>query len=143
MSDELPKQYKKYVPQPDGLNLELHTRAVASGLLHIQRCVDCGQSRQPPRYYCQDCFSHNYDFVPVSGVGSIYSIAINHFTIDRAWIEELPYITAVVELAEGPRVVGALRNVEPGGVALGDAVTVSVEPRGENFAFIWVDLNSK
>ena len=85
--------------------------------------------------------SDNYDFVPVSGIGSIYSFAINHFTIDRAWIEELPYITAVVELAEGPRVVGALRNVEPGGVALGDAVTVSVEPRGENFAFIWVDLN--
>ena len=54
----------------------------------------------------------------------------------------MPYITAVVELAEGPRVVGALRNVEPGGVALGDGVTVSIEPRGEDFAFIWVDLNS-
>jgi uncharacterized OB-fold protein len=141
MSDEPPKQYKKYVPKPDGLNLELHKRSVASGLLHIQRCLECGQSRQPPRYYCQDCFSDKYHFVPVSGVGSIYSFAINHFTIDRAWIEELPYITAVVELAEGPRVVGALRNVEPGGVTLGDAVTVSVESRGEDFAFIWVDLN--
>ena len=123
MSDEPPKQYKKYVPKPDGLNLELHKRSVASG------------------YYCQACFSDKYHFVPVSGVGSIYSFAINHFTIDRAWIEELPYITAVVELAEGPRVVGALRNVEPGGVTLGDAVTVSVESRGEDFAFIWVDLN--
>ena len=108
MTEETPKQYKKYVPQPEGLNLELHTRAVESGLLHIQRCADCGQARQPPRYYCQQCFSGDYDFVPVSGAGSIYSFAINHFTIDRAWIEELPYITAVVELAEGPRVVGAL-----------------------------------
>ena len=142
MSDEAPKQYKKYVPQPEGLNLELHKRAVESGLLHIQRCADCGRARQPPRYYCQECFSDSYDFVPTSGDGFIYSFAINHFTIDRAWIDEVPYITAVVELAEGPRVVGALRNVEPGGVALGDGGTVSIEPRGEDFAFIWVDLNS-
>jgi uncharacterized OB-fold protein len=75
----------------------------------------------------------------VSGEGFMYSFAINHFTVDRAWIEEVPYVTAVVQLVEGPRVVGALRNAEPQDVNLGDPVLVSVEPRGEEFAFIWVD----
>ncbi|MGZ0214746.1 MAG: Zn-ribbon domain-containing OB-fold protein [Acidimicrobiales bacterium] len=139
MSDPQQKSYKKYIPNPEGLNLELHLKAVETGLLHIQRCLSCDKARQPPRYYCSACFSSEYEFVPVSGEGFMYSFAINHFTVDRAWIEEVPYVTAVVQLVEGPRVVGALRNAEPQDVNLGDPVLVSVEPRGEEFAFIWVD----
>jgi len=117
MSDPQQKSFKKYIPNPEGLNLELHLKAVETGLLHIQRCLSCDKARQPPRYYCSACFSSEYEFVPVSGEGFMYSFAINHFTVDRAW----------------------LRNAEPEDVNLGDPVLVSVEPRGEEFAFIWVD----
>ena len=64
----------------------------------------------------------------------------NHYTVDRGWAEEVPYITAVVQLKEGPRVVGHLRGVEPGGAELGQTVQVTVEPRGEDFAFLAVEL---
>ncbi len=36
--------------------------------------------------------------------------------------------------------VGHLRNVEPGGASLGQEVQVVVEPRGEDFAFLTVEL---
>lgn len=140
MSDTEPKVYRKYVPKPEGLNLELHEAAVQSGLLNIQRCTDCGEHRHPPRWYCPNCHSGSYEFVPVSGRGTIYSLAINHFTIDRGWIDDLPYVTAVVQLDEGPRVVGDLRGVEPGQVQLGDQVQIQIEPRGEEFAYIVVEL---
>lgn len=131
---------RKYVPEPEGLNLELHRSCLADGRLHLQRCGDCGHYRHPPRWYCPICHSKRYEFAPVSGRGEIYSMAINHFTIDRGWVDDLPYVTAVVELEEGPRVVGALRDVDPDEVHLGQPVQVTVEGRGEDFAFLWVDL---
>ena len=134
------RTFKKYVPTPEGLNLELHEVAVATGLVHLQQCTACNEFRHPPRWYCPACHSDQYEFVPVSGRGTIYSMAINHFTVDRAWIDELPYITAVVQLEEGPRVVGDLRGVKPGEVALGAEVQVTVEPRGDDFAYLLVEL---
>lgn len=131
---------KKYVPKPEGLGLEFHRACVTTGVLHLQRCGDCGEFRHPPRWYCPQCHSKRYDFVPVSGEGTIYSMVINHYTVDRGWADEVPYISAVVQLTEGPRVVGHLRGVEPGGATLGQAVLVTVEPRGEDVAFLVVEL---
>lgn len=130
---------KKYVPSPEGLNLEFHRGAIETGMLHLQRCAECGRYRHPPRWYCPSCHADRFTFEPVSGRGEIYSMAINHFTVDRAWIDEVPFVTAVVELVEGPRVVGAVRGLTPEQVWIGLPVVVTPEPRGEEFAFLWVD----
>lgn len=131
---------KKYIPKPEGMALEFHRACVAAGVLHLQQCRDCDRFRHPPRWYCPHCHSKRAEFVPVSGAGTIYSMVINHSTVDRGWADEVPYISAVVELDEGPRVVGHLRGVEPGGASLGQAVQVVVEPRGEDVAFLVVEL---
>lgn len=131
---------KKYIPSPEGMGLEFHHACVSTGVLHLQRCGDCDEFRHPPRWYCPKCHSKNYEFIPVSGEGTIYSMVINHYSVDRGWGDEVPYISAVVELTEGPRVVGHLVDVDPGGAAIGDPVQVTVEPRGEDFAFLRVDL---
>lgn len=130
---------RKYVPSPEGLNLEFHRPAVETGMLHVQRCSACGTWRHPPRWYCPACHSEVWTFEPVSGRGTLYSMAINHFTVDRGWADEVPYVTAVVELEEGPRVVGAMRGVDSEAVEIGMAVVVTPEPRGEEFAFLWVE----
>lgn len=131
---------KKYVPKPEGLNLDFHHACLATGLLNLQRCLDCGEHRHPPRWYCPSCHSKRYEFAPVSGRGEVYSMAINHFTVDPGWIDEVPFVTAVVQLEEGPRVVGSLRGVSPDDVRLGQRVEVSIEARGEDFAFLLVTL---
>jgi len=92
-----------------------------------------------PRWYCPSCHSKEYEFAPVSGAGKIYALVINHFTVDPGWVDEVPYVVAVVELAEGPRVIGSLRTDDPHALVVGDLVRVEVEPQGENFAYIWVD----
>ena len=66
-------------------------------------------------------------------------MAINHFTVDRAWIDEVPFVTAVVELEEGPRIVGAVRGLDADEVRIGLSVVVTPEARGDSFAFLWVD----
>jgi uncharacterized protein len=129
----------KYVPRPEGLLLEFHQHCVRTELVHLQRCRGCDVYRHPPRYRCADCHSDAYDFVAVSGQGRIHSLVVTYFTVDRGWSDEVPYSTAIVELDEGPRLVGALPGVGPGEVCIGDAVQVIVEPRGEEFAYFRVD----
>ena len=128
-----------YVPTPEGLNLDFHRRAVETGRLHLQRCAVCGRYRHPPRWYCAACGSPEWELAPSDERGSIYSYTVTHMSFDPAWAAEAPFATLVVELDEGPRVVAAARGIAPGAVAIGRRVQVVVEPRGEEFSFLWAE----
>jgi uncharacterized OB-fold protein len=128
----------KVIPKPDDLNLELFRTIVRTGKMCVQRCDDCGRYSHPPRYYCGACFSGRYGFVPVSGAGTVYSHTLSHFTAEAAWKDEVPYLTVVVELDEGPRIVGSARLPDPAAVRIGQRVRVVPEPRTEDFAFFVV-----
>jgi uncharacterized OB-fold protein len=134
-----PSSARKYLPQPDGLYLEFFHHAVG-GTLHLQRCDQCAAYRHPPRYYCPRCGSPRYSYVPSTGRGSVYSWVTTYFTVDAGWVADVPYTTVVVELDEGPRLVGAWRNADP--VHLGQPVLVVGEPKGEDFVFFWVEAST-
>lgn len=129
----------KYVPDPEGLNLELHRAAVRSGRLHLQRCTACGVFRHPPRYFCAACSSPAWELAPSSERGTVHSLTVTHRSFDPAWAEEAPYATVAVELDEGPRVIGAFRGGDATELRIGERVRVVTEPRGEDFAFVWVE----
>ena len=72
------------------------------GELLLQRCNRCNGTYFPPRPFCPKCSSRDVSVVPASGRATLYSYVISHrpapgFTP--------PYSIAVVELAEGPRVM--------------------------------------
>jgi uncharacterized OB-fold protein len=70
----------------------------------------------------------------------VYSWVVTHFTVDRGWVDDVPYTTVAVELDEGPRVLGALRRDRDGvALSIGMDVTVSGEATGDDFVFLWVD----
>ena len=134
-----PATARKYIPKPEELNLEFHRKAVETGTLHLQACADCGEHRHPPRYYCPRCFSARWEFVPVTGRGEVYSYVTTQQTHDPGWAKEVPFSAVVVELEEGPRVIGTLRGMESSKLEIGQSVVVRVEPKGDDFAFIWVE----
>ncbi|MFN0029829.1 MAG: Zn-ribbon domain-containing OB-fold protein [Acidimicrobiales bacterium] len=129
---------RKYVPETEGLNQEFFVHCV-SGTLHLQRCSDCGTFRHPPRYYCQKCFSNQWSWEPSPGLGTVASWVTSHFTVDRGWVDELPYTTVVVELAEGPRLVGAARGLDEQTISLGLPVRLVGEAKRDDFVFFWVE----
>ncbi len=49
----------------------------------------------------------------VSGRGKVYSYAIQYRAFHPGWSQETPYVTALVELDEGPRLFTALVDVKP------------------------------
>lgn len=80
--------------------------------LRFQHCTDCGFVRWPPAIICPNCHSMQTDWVQSKGRGKVYSFVVYHKAYHPAFEERLPYVTAVIELAEGPRMVTNLIGVE-------------------------------
>ena len=124
-----------YIPRPEGLNAEFYRRALG-GKLHLQRCLQCRRFRHPPRQFCPACGSDRYDWTASPGRGRVFSWTVTHIAYDRGWETRLPYATVVVELDEGPRLVGALEGIEHSRLRIGLPLAARLEPMGEDFVFI-------
>jgi uncharacterized OB-fold protein len=116
----------RLVPAPAGLNAEFYAFC-AAGELRFQRCGACRAWRHPPRYRCAACGSDAWEWERSSGRGRVFSYTITHQSLDPAYADELPYAVLVVELEEGPRVVGNLRDLAPADLTLDLPVEVVFE----------------
>jgi uncharacterized protein len=94
--------------------------------LVTQECRGCGRLRHPPRPMCPYCHSLDCKIVDLDGEGVVYSYAILHHPQNPAF--EYPVIAALVDLAEGVRVVSNLVDTDPAEVAIGMPVTVDYRP---------------
>ena len=86
--------------------------AVKRHQLLLPKCKACGQLHYFPRRFCPHCFSWDLEWVRCSGKGKLYSYVINHCPAP-GFEEEAPYVIAVVELDEGPRMLSNLIDIEP------------------------------
>ncbi len=123
----------RILPNPVGPNAEFYAWA-ARGELRLQRCSDCGAWRHPPRHRCAACGSLAATFEPVSGRGRIFSWTVTHQQLDPAFA--VPYAVVVVELEEGPRLVGNLLGLAPADLALDLPVTAELEPVSDTVALV-------
>ena len=78
------------------------------GELRIQRCQACTEPYFPPRPFCPRCASREVEVFAASGNATLYSYVINHRPRPDMGTE--PYAIAVVELAEGPRLMTNIVN---------------------------------
>ena len=85
--------------------------------LVLQHCKDCDHYQFYPRPFCLDCESTNLEWKQVSGDGTVYSMTEVHVKISPEY--EPPYVVALVELDEGPRMVGSIVDGE---ARIGDRV---------------------
>lgn len=129
----------KQIPRPSELDLEFFQAATSTGQLHVQKCAECSNYHHPPRMYCPRCYSGRYVFEGVSGRGTVYSYTVSHYTTEKAWKDEVPWATIVVELVEGPRLVGTARGFDIGDIRIGLPVLVVVETVTEDFSYLWVE----
>ena len=85
--------------------------------LVLQHCKDCDHYQFYPRPFCLECESTNLEWKQVSGDGTIYSMTEVQVKISPDF--EPPYAVVLVELDEGPRMLG---NIVDGKVGIGDRV---------------------
>ena len=76
------------------------------GEIRYQACVPCGAAQTLARYACRSCGSTELQWRVAKGGGRVYSVT----TVARAPSDEFrplaPYALAIVELDEGPRLMG-------------------------------------
>jgi uncharacterized OB-fold protein len=95
--------------------------------LVVQHCGGCGTGWHPPLPRCPHCHSADLGWQPVSGRGTVYSYTIVQHATHRALAGEIPYVVAIVELAEGHRMVANIRGCAPEDVHIGQSVRVTFE----------------
>jgi uncharacterized OB-fold protein len=78
-------------------------RAAREGRLLLQRCRGCGEHQFYPRPFCMACRGSELEWIEATGRGRLHTFSVVHRTADRAFAGEVPYVFAVVELDEGPR----------------------------------------
>jgi uncharacterized protein len=101
-------------------------RAAREHRLMVQRCRSCGGHQLYPRPLCLACNALDVELVEAAGRATVYSKTIIRIPV----IPELepPYVVAIVELDEGPRLVTNLVGPEPG---IGDRVEVAWRERDQ------------
>ena len=71
--------------------------------LMLPWCKDCGKPHFYPRSICPFCLSANLEWRQASGRGKLHTYVIN-FKAAKGFTK-VPYVIAVVELDEGPRMM--------------------------------------
>ena len=75
------------------------------GKLLYQHCKDCGEVIFFPKYLCPNCMSHNLEWLESKGKGKIDTFTVTYNFAPPAFMTEVPYCVAIIELEEGYRMM--------------------------------------
>jgi uncharacterized OB-fold protein len=98
--------------------------------LVIRSCKSCHQLHFMPRHLCPTCWSDALEWVDAKGTGNVHSFTVVRRASDPAFAALVPYVVALIELDEGPRMMANILGDDALSVSIGDRVQVTFEGRG-------------
>ena len=124
---------KRTAPAPNRVTQPFFDSCSARAMA-LQRCTACDTWIFYPRSLCPHCFGADLAWEQVKGTGTLYSFIICHSPGPGFSREECPYVSAIVELDEGPRLHTNLIDVDPtpDAVRIGMRVEVVYEDCDDN-----------
>lgn len=115
-----------------------YERFLSEDKLMGSKCRKCGAVSVPPRSICIKCHGSEMEWVDMKGKGKLVAftcIAIGPpFMIKEGYDRKHPYVSGVVELEGGARVVARIEGVDgtkPETIRIGTPVKVEFLHRGE------------
>jgi hypothetical protein len=99
--------------------------AAREGRFLIARCSACGRAHHYPRPFCPFCWSEDVAWEDASGRATLYTHSTVYLNDLAPFREALPYVAAVVDLEEGPRVMTQLVDCPPDELRIGMPLTVA------------------
>ncbi len=118
--------FPRPLPSPNPLTAP-YWQAAHQGELKLPRCEACAKFHFYPRSACPHCGSAQLAWHKVSGKGEVYSYTVVHRAPSKGFEGLVPYVVAVVALAEGPHLMTRLTQVHPDVVGIGMRVSVEFE----------------
>jgi uncharacterized OB-fold protein len=102
--------------------------ACREGRFLVRHCNACGRDYFYPRPFCPTCWSDDVEWKEASGRGTLYTYSIVHVNDLPPFNQRVPYVAAIVELDEGPRVMTNVEGTPFDQLRIGAAVEVDWKP---------------
>ena len=83
-----------------------------------------------PRYLCPACWSTELEWIQASGLGVVHSFTVVRRAPMKEFDHLVPYVIALIELKEGPRMMANILGSDALETRIGDQVKVCFEARG-------------
>lgn len=94
------------------------------------QCQGCTDLTFPPVQVCAKCRSQELQPYRFSGKGTVYSFSTVYSPLSQ-FTEFVPYIVALIDLQEGPRITAQLTDVTPKNVEIGMPVEMVIRKISE------------
>lgn len=91
-------------------------------------CVECETAIWYPRLVCPRCLGSAIEWREASGAATVYACSIHWQPGNGRVADDGPYVVALVDLAEGVRMMSNVIGCEPTEVAVGMRVLLAWEP---------------
>ena len=101
--------------------------ALKGDSLVIKKCNSCGEFHYYPRPFCPKCWSEDVEWHEVCGRGTVYTYSTVYINDLPPFGQQVPYVAAIVELEEGPRMMTRLIECTNDDITLGMAVEVGYQ----------------
>jgi uncharacterized OB-fold protein len=125
---ELPEGAKpRPAPIPDAES-QAFWDGTLEGKLLVQECSMCGQRQLYGRSLCTNCHAAALTWIESSGLGTIYSRTIIRQNPNRSFKHMIPFVVALIDLDDGPRLMSNVIGTPAEEVHIGDRVRVVFEP---------------
>ena len=115
-----------------------YERFVSEDKLMGSKCRKCGALSVPPRPICIKCHGSEMEWVEMKGKGKLAAftcVAIGPpFMIKEGYDRKHPYVSGVVELEEGAKVVARIEGIDatkPEAIRIGAPLRIEFLHRGE------------
>lgn len=118
---------KRFMEPPE--EADAFFEAAKEGRLVIQRCTSCGEHQFYPRKLCTKCGAPKVEWVDASGRGTVHTFTVIHRGIP-GWVDDGPYVAAVIDLEEGVRMTSNVVECSPEEVSIGMAVEATFVDEG-------------
>ena len=104
--------YNKPIPMPQGES-DIYWKKAKSGELWLRSCNACGNAYFYPRDISPCCFSKDTEWIKASGKATLFTYGIVQRAPHPGFVDDIPFVTAVVELEEGPKMATNIVIDEP------------------------------
>ena len=107
--------------------------AANKGQLVLQKCVDCNKIIFYPRLFCPHCHSAALTWKKASGKGTVYTYTVVCSNSHSAFLDDIPFVIAIVKLEEGVQMLSNIVGCRPEEVTCDMPVEVVFERLNEEF----------
>lgn len=106
--------------------IEQFYRNIAMKKLTGGKCLKCGKIHVPPRSLCDRCLSKEFEWVELPGTGRLLTYTVIHVAPPQ-FQGMAPYAVGIVQLDNGVKIPGIIRDVPFEQLRVGMALKIDYE----------------